>query len=239
MQSYKANSYNREHIRLLETIATLAGVAIENSRLFERAQAEIAQRRQAQESLLQANQNLQVQLHRVESLQHELREQAIRDPLTGLHNRRFLNEMLEQSIQQAKRRGAHLCVLMIDIDLFKNFNDSYGHHAGDALLLALAELLRSQTRNSDISCRYGGEEFLLVLSNTSLETATRRAEELRSSFTKNEIKFGEQQLNATISIGVAAFPEHGTKADELIIRADQALYDAKEAGRNRIAIWGK
>lgn len=232
MQSYKANAYTREHIRLLETIATLAGVAIENSRLFERAQAEITQRRQA-------NEDLQIQLHRVESLQHELREQATRDPLTGLHNRRFLNEMLEHRIHQAKRRNTPLCVLMIDIDLFKNFNDSYGHHAGDALLLALAGLLRSQTRSSDISCRYGGEEFLLVLSDTSLEIASRRAEQLRSSFTENEIRFGTQQLNATISIGIATFPEHGASVDELIIRADQALYSAKEAGRNRVAVWGE
>jgi diguanylate cyclase (GGDEF)-like protein len=123
--------------------------------------------------------------------------------------------------------------------LFKKFNDSYGHHAGDALLQSLAGLLRRHTRTMDIACRYGGEEFLLVLSNTSLEIAARRAEELRQSFQESENKFGEQYLHATISIGVAAFPDHGTGAEELIMQADQALYAAKAAGRNKIIVWAK
>jgi diguanylate cyclase (GGDEF)-like protein/PAS domain S-box-containing protein len=239
MQSYQPNAYTQDQIRLLETIANVAGVAIENSRLFEQAQAEIEQRRHAQESLLQANQDLHIQLNKVRTLQHELREQATRDPLTGLHNRRYLNTTLKQRIQQAEDRGLPLSVLMIDIDLFKNFNDTYGHFAGDALLQALAEMLRHHTRTMDIACRYGGEEFLLVLSNTSLETGERRAEELRQAFFKSENKFGEHILRATISIGVAAFPTHGTGAEELIMQADQALYAAKAAGRNKVIVWAK
>ncbi len=239
MQSYQPNAYTQEQIRLLETIANVAGVAIENSRLFEQAQAEIEQRRHAQESLSQANQDLQIQLNKVKALQHELREQATRDPLTGLHNRRYLKDTLKQRIQQAEERSAQLSILMIDIDLFKKFNDSYGHHAGDALLQSLAGLLRRHTRTMDIACRYGGEEFLLVLSNTSLEIAARRAEELRHAFQKSENKFGEQYLRATISIGVAAFPNHGTGAEELIMQADQALYAAKAAGRNKVIVWAR
>lgn len=237
MQSYQPNAYTDEQIRLFETIANVAGVAIENSRLFEQAQADIEQRRQAQESLLHANQDLHVQLNRVKALQRELREQAIRDPLTGLHNRRFLSNILPQRLEQSTERGSQLSILMIDIDRFKTFNDSYGHHAGDALLQSLAGLLRRHTRSLDISCRYGGEEFLLVLSNTSLEIAERRAEELRQAFDQSENKFGDQLLHATISIGVAAFPDHGTSIEELIMQADQALYAAKAAGRNRVIVW--
>jgi diguanylate cyclase (GGDEF)-like protein len=239
MQNYEPNAYTQEHIRLLETIANVAGVAIENSRLFEQAQAEINQRRHAQESLFQANQDLQIQLNKVKALQHELREQASRDPLTGLHNRRFLNSALKQRIQQAEERGTPLSILMIDIDLFKKFNDSYGHHAGDALLQSLAELLRQHTRRMDIACRYGGEEFLLVLSNTSIEIAARRAEELRQAFYQSDNKFGQQYLKATISIGVATFPTHSTVTEELIMQADQALYAAKAAGRNQVVVWAK
>jgi diguanylate cyclase (GGDEF)-like protein len=237
MQSYEPNAYSQEQIRLLETIANVAGVAIENSRLFEQAQADIEERRLAQESLLNANQDLHIQLNKVKALQRELREQAIRDPLTGLHNRRFLNSVLPQRIEQAAQRGAQLSILMIDIDRFKTFNDSYGHHAGDALLQSLAGLLRRHTRSLDIACRYGGEEFLLVLSNTSLEIASRRAEELREAFDQSENKFGDQILHATISIGVAAFPTHGTGIEELIMQADQALYAAKAGGRNKVIVW--
>ncbi len=239
IQSYAPNAYTQEQIRLLETIANVAGVAIENSRLYEQAQADIEQRRHAQESLLNANQDLHIQLNKVKALQRELREQAIRDPLTGLHNRRFLNSVLPQRIEQTSQRDTQLSILMIDIDRFKTFNDSYGHHAGDALLQSLAGLLRRHTRSLDIACRYGGEEFLLVLSNTSLEIASRRAEELRRAFDASENKFGDQVLHATISIGVAAFPEHGTGIEELIMQADQALYAAKASGRNKVIVWAK
>lgn len=239
IQSYAPNAYSEEQIRLLETIANVAGVAIENSRLFEQAQADIEQRRLAQESLLNANQDLHIQLNKVKALQRELREQAIRDPLTGLHNRRFLNSVLPQRLEQAAQRGSQLSILMIDIDRFKTFNDSYGHHAGDALLQSLAGLLRHHTRSLDIACRYGGEEFLLALSNTSLEIASRRAEELRQAFDESENKFGDQLLHATISIGVAAFPMHGMGIEELIMQADQALYAAKATGRNKVIVWAK
>lgn len=239
MQSYQPHAYTDEQIRLLETIANVAGVAIENSRLFEQAQADIEQRRHEQESLLHANQDLHIQLNKVKALQRELREQATRDPLTGLHNRRFLNSALPQRIEQATQRSAQLSILMIDIDRFKTFNDSYGHHAGDALLQSLAGLLRRHTRSLDIACRYGGEEFLLVLSNTSLDIAARRAEELREAFDQSENKFGNQLLHATISIGVASFPDHGTGIEELIMQADQALYAAKAGGRNKVIVWAK
>lgn len=237
MQSYQPNAYSQEQIRLLETIANVAGVAIENSRLFEQAQADIEQRRHAQESLLTANQDLHIQLNKVKALERELREQAIRDPLTGLHNRRYLSTVLSQRLDQASQRDTQLSILMIDIDRFKTFNDSYGHHAGDALLQSLAGLLRRHTRSLDIACRYGGEEFLLVLSNTSLEIAARRAEELREAFDQSESKFGDQMLHATISVGVAAYPMHGTGTEELIMQADQALYAAKASGRNRVVVW--
>jgi diguanylate cyclase (GGDEF)-like protein/PAS domain S-box-containing protein len=239
MQSSAVNAYSPAQIRLLETIAAIAGVAIENSRLFEQAQAEIQQRREAQELLLKTNADLQTQLEKVKALQQELREQATRDPLTGLYNRRYLTETLQQRLAEARRKNKPLSALMIDIDHFKTFNDTYGHHVGDVLLQTLAEILRSRSRTSDIACRYGGEEFLLILADAPLEIASRRAEELRMAFAETTIPSGSMHLHITISIGIAVFPEHGKTMEALIIQADQALYAAKSAGRNRVVTWQK
>lgn len=236
-QSYLPDHYNEEHIRLLETIATQAAIAVENSRLYEAARKEILERRQAQEDLQQTNQELQVQLHRVESLQEELREQAIRDVLTGLFNRRYLDEIFAKKLNRTKRKESSLAVIMLDIDHFKSFNDTYGHTAGDELLSMLGELLRKQTRQSDVACRYGGEEFIILLSDTPLDVATKRAEEIRRSFEESYIRFEEKKLRATISIGIAIYPDHGEQPEALIIQADQALYQAKSNGRNQVVAW--
>jgi len=237
VQSYLPNYYSDEHIRLLETIATQAAIAVENSRLYEAARKEIMERRQAQEDLQQTNQELQVQLHRVESLQEELREQAIRDVLTGLFNRRYLDETFAKKLNRTKRKESSLAVIMLDIDHFKSFNDTYGHTAGDELLAMLGDLLRKQTRQSDVACRYGGEEFIILLSDTPLDVATKRAEEIRRGFEESSIRFEEKELKATISIGIAIYPDHGDQPEALIIQADQALYQAKSNGRNQVVAW--
>jgi diguanylate cyclase (GGDEF)-like protein/PAS domain S-box-containing protein len=237
MQSYLPNYYSAEQIRLFETIANQAAIAIENSRLYEAAHREIKERREAQETLQQTNLELQVQLQRVESLQEELREQAIRDSLTGLFNRRFLDEVFPKQINRMKKQGSSLAVIMLDIDGFKSFNDTHGHSAGDIILARLGELLNNQTRHNDVACRFGGEEFIILLADTSIEVATKRAEEIRKAFENITIEFEQQELQTTISIGISVYPDHGEHPEALLIQADQALYQAKANGRNCVVAW--
>lgn len=239
MQTRAAHSYTPAHIRLLELIAIQAAIAIDNSRLYLKAQEELQMRRKAQTLLEIANQELQIQLAQVEALQEKLRELVLRDPLTGLHNRRYLDEQLPKLLAEAQAREKRFGIVMLDIDYFKNLNDAYTHLAGDLLLQFLADLLREHVRPTDICCRFGGEEFILVLTDVGLEIIMRRAQELRELFERGKITFQGQSLGATISLGVAAYPEHGTTAEELVMRADQALYLAKEGGRNRVVAWGE
>jgi diguanylate cyclase (GGDEF)-like protein len=167
-------------------------------------------------------------------LRETLRNQAIRDPLTGLFNRRHMEESLEREILRATRRGTPVGLIMIDIDHFKDFNDSSGHAAGDGILRELASLLQKQTRGEDLACRYGGEEVTLVLSETSLEDALQRAEQLRQEAKHLNIYQGQQALGTiTLSVGVAVFPEHGVTVEALLSAADGALYRAKAEGRDR------
>jgi diguanylate cyclase (GGDEF)-like protein/PAS domain S-box-containing protein len=183
-----------------------------------------------------ANDHLLTQLSENRRLQEALREQAIRDPLTTLFNRRYLDETLEREISRAIREGYPVAVLMIDIDHFKRLNDTYGHLAGDEVLKALAALLRASARHEDVICRFGGEEFAIVLPRMPLDVAFARAEGWRTEFAGTGIRFGEFELRATLSAGIAAFPDHGRARDALIDAADHALYRAKELGRNRSLI---
>ncbi len=200
---------------------------------------DITERKERELQIHQANQRLKKQIVEIEALQAQLREMAIRDSLTGLYNRRYLEEGLERELLQAQRDGAPVSVLMLDIDLFKNFNDTYGHHAGDQVLKALADLLRTHTRGSDIACRYGGEEFVVVLLKAPLENAKRRAEQLRQHVAAMHIPYEEFLFSATVSVGVAVFPQHANQVETLLIAADQALYAAKQRGRNQVAVWGE
>ncbi len=165
-----------------------------------------------------------------------LREQSIRDPLTNLFNRRFLDESLDRELARARRDGVPLAVLMIDIDHFKRLNDTHGHPAGDEVIRRLGKLLRSGARGGDLPCRYGGEEFLLVLPNITAATAAERAEQWRAAFAGECVRVGERVIQSTISIGVAIFPWHGDCRETLIRAADDALYAAKRAGRNRVVV---
>ena len=143
---------------------------------------DISERKQNEVELQDANQKLRNQLVEIEMLQSQLREQATRDSLTGLFNRRYLEETLTREFQRAEREKSTVCLIMMDIDGFKAFNDTYGHDAGDLLLKKLGEFLQSEIRSSDISCRYGGEEFLIVMPGTLLEKGYERAEHLRVDF---------------------------------------------------------
>lgn len=183
-----------------------------------------------------ANDHLLSQLGEVSRLQEALREQATRDPLTTLFNRRYMDETLEREIARAMRDGYPLTVMMLDIDHFKRLNDTYGHLAGDEMLKATGELFASFARLEDIVCRFGGEEFAIVLPKMPLETALLRAENWRQTFAGNIVSFGNFRLQATLSIGIAAFPNHGKTRHELIEAADHALYKAKKNGRNRVEL---
>jgi diguanylate cyclase (GGDEF)-like protein len=170
-------------------------------------------------------------------LRETLQHQAIHDPLTDLFNRRYLEETLGREILRAQRKEVALVVMMLDLDHFKKFNDTCGHEAGDHLLQLLADFLKSNIRGGDIACRYGGEEFVLILPETSLEVALLRAEEVRRGVSRLKLSYQGQTLrNITISLGVATFPKHGTNTDDLLKAADKALYRAKAAGRNRVMV---
>jgi len=169
-------------------------------------------------------------------LKETLRTQSIRDPLTGLFNRRYLEVSLERELQRAARRTQPLAVLMLDIDHFKRFNDSHGHEAGDALLAQFAEVLMRAARAEDIACRYGGEEFTVILLEADAATALRRAETIRQATADMSVTWRNQQLpHVTVSIGVAVYPRDAQAPADLLRRADTALYLAKKAGRNRVA----
>ncbi len=168
-------------------------------------------------------------------LRQSLRDLSVRDPLTGLFNRRFLSESLGREIARCRRRSLPLSVLAFDLDHFKNFNDSHGHPAGDAVLVAFARVLMASSRSEDIACRQGGEEFVVICPEMDREVAFRRAGEIMQQLAALELVHEGRRLpRLTTSIGVAVFPMHATLPAELLAQADAALYQAKARGRNRV-----
>lgn len=169
--------------------------------------------------------------------EQRLQEQAISDSLTGLYNRRYLNEFLPRELARSGRNAMPVAVMLIDLDHFKRINDSFGHEAGDIVLAAVGNLLKGKVRGSDIACRYGGEEFALILPETGAEPAARRAESIRVAIAALELRHaGELLEKLTASFGIALFPDHARDTDDLLRVADVALYSAKGAGRNRVVI---
>ena len=193
---------------------------------------DITARKKVEFELQHAYQTLQSQLNEIQNLQSRLQEQAIRDSLTSLFNRRYLMEMLDRELARATRDRIPVSLVMIDIDHFKQVNDQYGHKAGDLVLQALSILFSSKIRRMDIACRYGGDEFFVVLPGASLDCACKRADEWRSEFEKLHINYGDQLVGATFSAGAAEFPVHGETVEEILSAVDRALYAAKTAGRN-------
>lgn len=188
--------------------------------------------KQASAALQDANSRLRQQLIEIEAMQGLLKEQAIRDPLTGLYNRRFLEETLIRELDQSARTHSPISVVLIDLDYFKRINDTHGHHAGDLLLQAVGELLRLNCRGGDAACRFGGEEFVVILPGASFAVALQRADQWRQAFMAVRVSFGETEFGATFSAGVATFPTHGDDSVSLMNAADIALYAAKDKGRN-------
>jgi diguanylate cyclase (GGDEF)-like protein/PAS domain S-box-containing protein len=214
------NFYTQEQSQFALAFAAQAAIAIENARLYSDAQKELIEKIEAEEKLLK--------------LQKKLEEQAIRDSLTGLYNRRFLDETLTRELSRAERDKYSISIVMLDLDHFKTFNDTYGHDVGDMMLKQLGKLLTSQVRAGDIACRYGGEEFVVVMPKASLAVARQRANDWRMKFESQVMIHEGEVLNATLSAGVAVYPLHGTSSDEIIRKADQAMYAAKAAGRNQV-----
>jgi diguanylate cyclase (GGDEF)-like protein len=170
-------------------------------------------------------------------LQETLRSQSIRDPLTGLFNRRYMEESLEREFRRAARNRRPLSAVMVDIDNFKGLNDEHGHEAGDEVLSRVGQMLAASVRKEDIVCRYGGEEFTLILPEASLADAGKRTEQLRQKVNHSSVHFrGKDVGPVTISAGVAAFPEHGSCAAQVLRAADESLYEAKAGGRNRVVV---
>ena len=190
---------------------------------------DITERKQMESDLKEANEAYQ-------TLHNTLREQATRDSLTGLYNRRYLNENIEREFARAKRDNYPICVMIMDIDFFKQINDTYGHILGDEALKVLGALITANIRAGDIAFRYGGDEFIVVMPGAEIETATQRMDILRQTFNATTIHNDKTEIKPTISVGISMFPVHGTNGSEILRSADAALYQAKQAGRNCIRI---
>ena len=170
---------------------------------------------------------------------HRLKDQVMHDGLTGLYNRRYLEESLAREESRARRSGRALGVMMIDIDDFKRFNDTLGHAAGDAVLRAMGQYLLMAARGEDIVCRYGGEEFVLVMSEAPHNTVMQRAEKLRQGVQQLGIEYEGRLVGPiTVSIGIGVFPDHGDSVEAVLRTADAAMYQAKQMGRNRVVVGG-
>jgi diguanylate cyclase (GGDEF)-like protein len=170
-------------------------------------------------------------------LRQQLRDISIQDSLTGLYNRRFADEVLVRELSRADREGTTLCVVMLDLDHFKQVNDIHGHEVGDQVLQKVGRLLQASFRESDVCCRFGGEEFLVILPNSDAKGAIKHAEILRKKVKRiNFIHKGMVVGNMAVSIGLATYPDPISDPDSLVAAADTALYEAKRAGRDRVCI---
>lgn len=198
---------------------------------------DITARKKTEVALQQANERLQQQLVEIESLHADLREQATRDSLTGLYNRRYLDETLDRELARGRREGVPISLVMMDIDQFKVLNDNCGHAAGDLILQALGQWLRTHIRREDMAYRYGGEEFIVILPGASVKVAQERAEQWRQGLKELNVTFAAGVLATTVSFGIAVFPDHGKTSSELLKAADRALYAAKAAGRDCVRVW--
>ncbi len=198
---------------------------------------DITVQEEADLQLMAANQQLKTQLSEIEELQEKLREEAIRDHLTGLYNRRYLHEVLSHALPLAERENSKISFALLDIDYFKQVNDNYGHAIGDEVLISLSNFLMRNVRKEDTLCRFGGEEFFVVFLGTSQLDASRRTEEWRKKFGESSPVSTDLDIKVTFSAGIASFPEDGEGMDMLFKVADHRLYLAKEAGRNRVYDW--
>ena len=197
---------------------------------------DISEQKWLQNDLLNANDTLKTQLAEIEELRAKLQEQAVRDPLTNVYNRRYMAEFLDQEIARAAREIYPVSVAIMDMDNFKQFNDNYGHKCGDVVLQSFANFLMAHTRRSDVVCRFGGEEFVILMPNASLEVSFARVDAWRQDFSECTIPYEDMRFVTTFSAGVATFPDHSLTGDGILQAADKALYQSKNGGRNRVTM---
>ena len=198
---------------------------------------DITEHKWLENDLTFANESLTRQLEEINQLRDELREQAIRDPLTEVYNRRYMNEFLSQEVARAERDVTPFSVVIMDMDNFKMFNVTYGHKCGDIILQEIAAFLVQHTRKGDVVCRFGGEEFVILMPGATLEKAYERAETWRQDFADTTIEYEGMKLRATFSAGVASYPQHGDTDEFLLQAADRALYRSKDAGKNKVTMF--
>jgi diguanylate cyclase (GGDEF)-like protein/PAS domain S-box-containing protein len=197
---------------------------------------DVTEQRRVQDELARAHGDLAARVEEIEKLNALLREQAVRDPLTGLHNRRYLEQTMKRDISRARRTRETIVVAVIDVDHFKSVNDVHGHAVGDRVLLRLADVLLGHVRSSDLVCRIGGEEFVVVMANADVQGALKRAEVWRSEFAACVVDGRDGvPVRTSISIGIAKYRDPGETFAGCLRRADEALYEAKRAGRDRVA----
>ncbi|MDW7681568.1 MAG: diguanylate cyclase [bacterium] len=184
------------------------------------------------------NKELQLKVRQLEDAQIELKKLAVTDGLTGAYNYRFFKEQLQKEITRAQRHKSHVSIVMIDIDYFKNYNDTHGHPAGDEVLKTISALLKKNIRNLDVAARYGGEEFVLILIESDKNAASIVARKIKDLVEKFKFKAEETQPNGkiTVSIGVSTYPDDAQSFGQLVELADERLYKAKNAGRNRVVL---
>jgi diguanylate cyclase (GGDEF)-like protein len=195
---------------------------------------DISIRKQVELKLKQANEDLQKQIDEINHLQEMLKDQATHDSLTNLNNRRLMDEVIAHQLEQAHIHGKPFSILVLDIDHFKNINDYYGHQIGDTMLAEIGKCILSLTRLDDFACRIGGDEILMAFQNMGSKAANKKAEEIRKKLQSIVLNRESLLISTTVSIGIATFPEDGNSTKELINRADQAMYVAKEKGRNQV-----
>ena len=199
---------------------------------------DVTARKATEKKLQEANEELALRLEENTNLQEILREEAIHDPLTGLYNRRYLQETLPREVARARREQIDMSILAVDLDGFKNVNDTLGHAAGDEVLVLFADLLQETSRQSDIVCRTGGDEFLVVMPQMSMDMASKRGHEWLAAFqeTQRELPDRASDLICTLSIGITNIHPDDEGMDEFLKRADDALYEAKRQGRARVVL---
>jgi diguanylate cyclase (GGDEF)-like protein len=192
-------------------------------------------RKRAFDQELKTQTELKTRIQEIEGLQAELELLAAIDSLTGLCNRRALDQALIRELARAERKKHPVCLLMIDIDNFKMINDTYGHQSGDTILVEMGKTLKTNIRRSDVGCRWGGDEFIMLFPECNIEDSLKRAGEIKEIFKEKTFNFSGKSINMTLSIGLACYPDHGVSAEELIHAADHAMYRAK-ATRNLIMV---
>ncbi len=205
----------------------------DGSTVWYGVQIDITERKRNETLLEEVNELLRVHLLEIEQLHEELLEQAIRDPLTGLYNRRYMHDIFRQEFSRARRENYPVSVIMMDMDELKTLNDTCGHHFGDRALQAFAFHLQSMTRKEDIICRYGGDEFTVILSKAFPKDAVKRVEEWRKAMNNHPLEIeGKNGVTIKFTAGIASYPAHGVTLEEIVNYADVALYRAKARGRN-------